>query len=66
MGTSSKTWWPEDRNNEQQRGDGYRILRDAAPVRFHPGRFPDPQAMMRELHGLGFKVMGWVYPCFSP
>ena len=33
---------------------------------FHPGRFPDPQAMMRELHGLGFKVMVWVCPFVSP
>ncbi len=33
---------------------------------FHPGRFPDPKAMMRELHGLGFKVMVWVCPFVSP
>lgn len=32
---------------------------------FHPGRFPDPKAMMRELHGLGFKVMLWVCPFVS-
>ncbi len=33
---------------------------------FHPGRFPDPKAMMQELHGLGFKVMVWVCPFVSP
>ena len=33
---------------------------------FHPGRFPDPKAMMEELHGLGFKVMLWVCPFVSP
>ena len=33
---------------------------------FHPGRFPDPAAMMRELHDLGFKVMLWVCPFVSP
>jgi alpha-glucosidase len=29
---------------------------------FHRGRFPDPKAMVDELHGLGFKVMVWVCP----
>jgi alpha-glucosidase len=29
---------------------------------FHRGRFPDPRAMVGELHGLGFKVMLWVCP----
>ncbi|MCM1150611.1 MAG: glycoside hydrolase family 31 protein [Alistipes sp.] len=33
---------------------------------FHPGRFPDPKAMMRRLHELGFKVMLWVCPFVSP
>ena len=33
---------------------------------FHPGRFPDPKAMMNELHALGFKVMVWVCPFVSP
>lgn len=33
---------------------------------FHPGRFPDPKAMMAELHGMGFKVMLWVCPFVSP
>ena len=33
---------------------------------FHKGRFPDPQAMMRELKELGFEVMLWVCPFVSP
>ena len=33
---------------------------------FHPGRFPDPAAMMDSLHGMGFKVMLWVCPFISP
>ncbi len=33
---------------------------------FHPGRFPDPKAMMNELDSLGFKVMLWVCPFVSP
>jgi alpha-glucosidase len=33
--------------------------------RFHPGRFPDPKAMMDELHRLGFKVMVWICPFVS-
>ncbi|MET2985590.1 glycoside hydrolase family 31 protein [Aureibaculum conchae] len=33
---------------------------------FHHGRFPDPKAMMKELHDLGFKVMLWVCPFVSP
>ena len=32
---------------------------------FHPGRFPDPKAMMKELHQMGFKVMVWVCPFVS-
>ena len=32
---------------------------------FHPGRFSDPKAMVRELHALGFKVMLWVCPFVS-
>ena len=32
---------------------------------FHPGRFRDPRAMIRELHALGFKVMLWVCPFVS-
>lgn len=33
---------------------------------FHAERFPDPKAMMDELHSLGFKVMLWVCPFVSP
>ncbi|MFV0267649.1 MAG: glycoside hydrolase family 31 protein [Draconibacterium sp.] len=33
---------------------------------FHPGRFPDPGAMVEELHKMGFKVMLWVCPFVSP
>ncbi len=33
---------------------------------FHPGRFPNPKAMMNELHEMGFKVMVWVCPFVSP
>jgi len=33
---------------------------------FDPGRFPDPEAMMKELKDLGFKVMLWVVPYYSP
>ena len=33
--------------------------------RFHPGRFPDPKAMMDQLHDMGFKVMLWVCPFVS-
>jgi alpha-glucosidase len=33
---------------------------------FHRGRFPDPKAMMEELHRLGFKVMLWVCPYIQP
>lgn len=33
--------------------------------RFHPGRFPDPKAMVQELHQLGFRVMLWVCPFVS-
>ncbi len=31
---------------------------------FH--KFPDPKAMIDELHSLGFKVMLWVTPLFTP
>jgi alpha-glucosidase len=33
---------------------------------FHRGRFPDPNAMMEELHRMGFKVMLWVCPYIQP
>jgi alpha-glucosidase (family GH31 glycosyl hydrolase) len=32
---------------------------------FHPGRFPNPKAMMDELHQMGFKVMLWICPFLS-
>ncbi|HLV79238.1 MAG TPA: glycoside hydrolase family 31 protein, partial [Chthonomonadaceae bacterium] len=34
--------------------------------RFHSGRFPDPEDMVRQLHAWGFKVMLWVCPFVSP
>lgn len=34
--------------------------------KFHAGRFPDPAAMTKELHELGFKVMLWVSPFIVP
>lgn len=33
---------------------------------FDPYRFPDPKAMVDQLHGMGFKVMLWVCPYVSP
>ena len=33
---------------------------------FDPLRFPDPQAMMAQLNGLGFSVMLWICPYYSP
>lgn len=33
---------------------------------FHSGRFPDPRAMIDELHRLGFQVMLWICPFVSP
>jgi alpha-glucosidase (family GH31 glycosyl hydrolase) len=39
---------------------------DYGDWRFHPGRFPDPAAMVRELHALGFKVVMWLVPFVSP
>lgn len=33
--------------------------------RFHPGRFPDPKAMVDQLHKMGFKVMVWMCPFVS-
>lgn len=32
---------------------------------FHPGRFPDPKAMVAQLHEWGFKVMLWICPFVS-
>jgi alpha-glucosidase (family GH31 glycosyl hydrolase) len=34
--------------------------------RFHSGRFPEPQVMVKQLHELGFKVMLWVSFFVSP
>jgi alpha-glucosidase len=33
---------------------------------FHRGRFPDPKAMVDELHAMGFRVMVWVCPYIRP
>ncbi|MEV7416764.1 glycoside hydrolase family 31 protein [Streptomyces sp. NPDC089919] len=33
---------------------------------FHPGRFPDPAAMVDRMHRLGFKVMLWLVPYITP
>lgn len=33
---------------------------------FHPGRFPNPAAMIQRLHEMGFEVMLWVCPLVSP
>jgi alpha-glucosidase (family GH31 glycosyl hydrolase) len=32
---------------------------------FHPGRFPNPKAMVEQLHKMGFKVMLWMCPFVS-
>jgi alpha-glucosidase len=32
---------------------------------FHPGRFPEPKAMIDQLHKMGFKVMVWMCPFVS-
>jgi len=39
---------------------------DYGVFEFRPDRFPDPKAMVDELHALGFKVMLWVSPFVSP
>jgi alpha-glucosidase len=39
---------------------------DYGTWKFNEGRFPDPKAMIDQLHALGFKVMLWVIPCVSP
>ena len=33
---------------------------------FHSGKFPDPKAMVDQLHQMGFQVMLWVSPFVSP
>jgi alpha-glucosidase (family GH31 glycosyl hydrolase) len=40
--------------------------RDYGDWDFRHDRFPDPAAMVRQLHDLGFKVMLWVCPFVSP
>lgn len=30
--------------------------------KFHNGRFPDPAAMLEELHNMGFRIMLWICP----
>lgn len=34
--------------------------------RFSKEKFPDPAAMCRELHDMGFKIMMWICPFISP
>ena len=34
--------------------------------KFHAAKFPNPKAMMQQLHQMGFKVMLWVCPFVSP
>jgi alpha-glucosidase (family GH31 glycosyl hydrolase) len=33
---------------------------------FDPGSFPDPEAMVSELHAMGFRIMLWLVPFVSP
>jgi len=33
---------------------------------FHEGRFPDPHAMMKELKKMGFTVLLWICPYYTP
>ena len=40
--------------------------KDYGNFEFRPDRFPDPKAMVDELHSMGFKVMLWVCPYVSP
>lgn len=40
--------------------------RDYGDWEFKKEKFPDPKAMIDELHSLGFKVMLWVCPFVSP
>lgn len=44
--------------------DGWSL--DYGDWRFHPERFPDPRAMLDELHAMGFRVMLWLVPYLSP
>lgn len=40
--------------------------KDYGNFEFKPDKFPDPKAMVDELHAMGFKVMLWVSPFVSP
>lgn len=40
--------------------------KDFGEWEFQPDKFPDPRAMVDELHEMGFKVMLWVVPFVSP
>jgi alpha-glucosidase len=39
---------------------------DYGTWKFHPGKFPNPSAMIDTLHQWGFKVLVWVCPFVSP
>ena len=43
--------------------EGWQI--DYGTWKFDPYKFPDPQKMCKELHGLGFRIMLWVVPYVS-
>ena len=72
------TYWPTQekvlsyaRSIVQNGGRGGLFMIDAGwqqdygMWRFHGG-FPDPAAMVRELHDMGFRVMLWLVPYISP
>ena len=40
--------------------------KDYGCFEFDPIKFPDPKAMVNELHGKGFKIMLWLTPFVSP
>ena len=40
-------------------------MEDYGLWKFHPGRFPNPKAMVDELHEMGFKIMLWIVPLVS-
>lgn len=40
--------------------------KDYGNFNFRPDKFPNPKAMVDELHAMGFKVMLWVSPFVSP
>lgn len=40
--------------------------KDYGCFEFDPVKFPDPKAMVDELHGKGFKIMLWLTPFISP